>query len=197
MARRPCKRPALIKICGPWQIAATGLLRAKKLRAISSAFGSFLTNAGAAPPGQDQDCIVVRDDLAKGLVYGHFVAVLALGGPMAQGAHCHLNARLLQPAVRNQQLRVLKIVRTYNQGFHVSSVFVARLFLPSAYFGISCCRRCGSSPSHSGFWAVPSNMDVVLNGSKSPRAAASAVFDSKDRTSSSLIGRNVRTASHA
>ena len=68
---------------------------------------------------------------------------------------------------------------------------------PPAYLGISRCRRCGSSPSHSGFWAVPSNMDVVLNGSKSPRAAASAVFDNKDRTSSSLIGRNVRAASHA
>src|SRR5659263_52822 len=37
------------------------------------------------PTGQDQDCIVVWVDLVKGLVHGHFVAVLALDGPAAQG----------------------------------------------------------------------------------------------------------------
>ncbi len=68
---------------------------------------------------------------------------------------------------------------------------------PSSYFGINCCRRCGSSPIHSGYRAVPSNFDVVLNGSNSPRTAAVAVFDSKECTSSSIIGINVRTVSHA
>jgi len=33
------------------------------------------------------------------------------------------------------------------------------------YFGINCCRRSGSSPSHCGLSAVPSNRDEVLNGS--------------------------------
>lgn len=42
--------------------------------------------------------------------------------------------------------------------------------------GINCCTRCGSSPSHCGFWAVPSKFDVVLNGSNSPRAAASDIY---------------------
>src|SRR5660397_128473 len=72
--------------------------------------------------GQDQDCIVVRVDLVKGLVHDHFVAVLARDGPAAQGGHCHFDARLLQPIVGDEQLRVLKIIRTYNQGFHISSV---------------------------------------------------------------------------
>src|SRR5688500_9924534 len=56
------------------------------------------------------------------------------------------------------------------------------------YSGINCCRRCGSSPSHSGFWAVPSKIDEVLNGSNSPRDAACAVFASRDFISWSLIG---------
>jgi hypothetical protein len=33
------------------------------------------------------------------------------------------------------------------------------------YRVISCCTRCGSSPSHSEFWAVLSKIEVVLNGS--------------------------------
>ncbi len=36
--------------------------------------------------------------------------------------------------------------------------------------------RCGSSPNQSGFWAVLSKIDEVLNGSNPPREAASAVF---------------------
>lgn len=41
---------------------------------------------------------------------------------------------------------------------------------------INCWMRCGSSPNQSGFWAVLSKIDEVLNGSYSPRDAASAVF---------------------
>src|SRR5439155_1609115 len=64
-------------------------------------------------------------------------------------------------------------------------------------YGMSCCSRCGSSPSHAGFCAVPSKMDEVLKGSNSPSAAAVAVLDSSAGNSGSLKGRNVRAASHA
>jgi len=47
----PRRRPALTRICGPWQMAATGLLRAKKFWR-SQGLASFLTAAGAAPPGR-------------------------------------------------------------------------------------------------------------------------------------------------
>ena len=40
----------------------------------------------------------------------------------------------------------------------------------SPLYGITCCTRSGSSPSHSGFCAVPSKIDVVLNSSNSPVA---------------------------
>src|SRR5439155_23775894 len=59
-------------------------------------------------------------------------------------------------------------------------------------------RTCsGSSPSHSGLPAVPSKIDVVLNGSNFPVAAAAADLASNGSSSASLIGRNVRTASKA
>src|SRR2546422_7740817 len=64
-------------------------------------------------------------------------------------------------------------------------------------YGMSCCSRCGSSPSHAGFCAVPSKMDEVLKGSNSPRAAALAVLDSNVVNSGSLKGRNVLAASQA
>src|SRR5947209_1505830 len=61
-------------------------------------------------------------------------------------------------------------------------------------YGMRSCSRCGSSPSHAGFCAVPSKMDEVLKGSNSPRAAAVAVLDSNAVNSGSLKGRNVRAA---
>ena len=72
-----------------------------------------------------------------------------------------------------------------------------RLLMPLVWFdGMRCCSRCGSSPSHAGFFAVPSKMDEVLKGSNSPRAAAVTVLDSNAVNSGSLKGRNVRAASH-
>ena len=79
----------------------------------------FSHNHRRCAPGQNQNSIVVRVDLVKILVHGHFVAVLALDGPVTQGSHCHFDARLLQPVVGDQQLRVLEIVRTDDQGFHI------------------------------------------------------------------------------
>src|SRR5438128_6437002 len=64
-------------------------------------------------------------------------------------------------------------------------------------YGMRSCSRCGSSPSHAGFCAVPSKMDEVLKGSNSPRAAAVAVLDSNAVNSGSLKGRNVRAAPQA
>jgi len=55
--------------------------------------------------------------------------------------------------------------------------------------------RCGSFPSQSGFWAVLSKIDEVLNGSNSPRDADKAVFAKSDRTRGSFIGWNVHAAS--
>jgi hypothetical protein len=57
--------------------------------------------------------------------------------------------------------------------------------------GIRSCRRCGSSPSHAGFCAVPSKIEEVLKGSNSPCAAALAVFASNAVNSVSLKGWNV------
>ena len=57
---------------------------------------------------------------------------------------------------------------------------------------MSCCSRCGSSPSHAGFCAVPSKMDEVLKGSNSPCAAAVVVLDSSAVNAGSLNGRNER-----
>ena len=67
----------------------------------------------------------------------------------------------------------------------------------SVVYGMRSCSRCGSSPSHAGFCAVPSKMDEVLKGSNSPRAAAVAVLDSNAVNSGSVKGRNVRAASQA
>ena len=53
-------------------------------------------------------------------------------------------------------------------------------------------KRRGSSPSQAGFVAVESKIDVVLNSSNSPRAAAGFVFARSASTSASLIGLNVR-----
>src|SRR5258708_1560844 len=64
-------------------------------------------------------------------------------------------------------------------------------------YGMRSCSRCGSSPSHAGFCAVPPKMDEVLKGSNSPRAAAVAVLDNNAVNSESLKGLNVRAASQA
>jgi len=63
--------------------------------------------------------------------------------------------------------------------------------------GITCCTRCRSSPSHFGFRAVPSNTDVVLNNSNSPRDAAFGVLARIAFTWALVIGRKLRAASNA
>src|SRR5258705_6830492 len=57
-------------------------------------------------------------------------------------------------------------------------------------YGMRSCSRCGSSPSHAGFCAVPSKMDEVLKGSNSPPAAGGAVLGSKAGNSGLLKGRH-------
>src|SRR5882724_12598861 len=81
-------------------------------------------------------------------------------------------------------------VETSNQLFY----FLINLW---AFSDINCWSRCGSSPSHWGFEAVPSKIDEVLNGSNSPLEAAPAVFANNDSFSCSLRGWNVRSASKA
>src|SRR6266704_3846711 len=63
--------------------------------------------------------------------------------------------------------------------------------------GIILRTRWGSSPSHSGFVAVESKIELVLNSSSSPCAAAAFVLARIAFTCAALIGRNVRTASSA
>src|SRR5439155_24423668 len=58
----------------------------------------------------------------------------------------------------------------------------------AAYAGISSRIAGGSSPSHSGFSAVPSNIDDVLKGSNLPFAAAARVFPRRALRSSLLSG---------
>jgi hypothetical protein len=62
---------------------------------------------------------------------------------------------------------------------------------------IRLCSRSGSSPSHAGFSAVLSKMEVILKGSNSPRDAAFSVLASSALTCASVNGRNVRAASNA
>ena len=54
-----------------------------------------------------------------------------------------------------------------------------------------------SHPIQAGLCAVPSNCDVVLNGSNRPVIAGCAVFASSFAISPSLIGLNFSTASNA
>jgi hypothetical protein len=84
-----------------------------------------------------------------------------------------------------------------NRGWPCGVLDISSSIPPSVTHGMRFCSRCGSSPSHAGFCAVPSKMDEVLKGSNSPRAAAAAVFDSNAVNSVWLKGRNVRAASHA
>src|SRR5690349_823677 len=64
----------------------------------------------------------------------------------------------------------------------VKAVFAGLQFADHCAASISW-RTCGgSSPSQAGCWAVPSNIEVVLNGSNLPCRAAASVFSSKPRT---------------
>ena len=92
--------------------------------------------------------------------------------------------------------------RTLLAPYRTSSPAMANLSigmsqLNGIYAGITCCTRWGSSPSHFGFRAVPSNTDVVLNNSNSPRDAAFAVLARIAFAWALVIGRKLRAASNA
>jgi hypothetical protein len=130
-------------------------------------------------------------------------------------------AQLGHPRLRNSELRRDNVLRLRAESandlarelvtegvdrisrcrVHISSKRAAAAnhhrFAADRYSEIIACSRSGSSPSQSGFVAVESNSDVVLNSSNSPRVANGALLANSVSTCASLNGANVCATSIA